>query len=123
MRAQGWGRIINIASNSFFMGLPNLAHYIASKGAMIGLSRSLAAEVGREGFTVNCIAPNLTKTEGTADLAARAPEAFDQIVAAQAIRRMAEPSDVVGVTAFLASESAAFLTSQILVVDGGLVKN
>ena len=62
MRTQKWGRIINIASNTFFMGLPNMAHYIASKGAVIGMSRSLAAEVGADGVTVNCIAPNFTRT-------------------------------------------------------------
>ncbi|MGL6044626.1 MAG: SDR family NAD(P)-dependent oxidoreductase [Sandaracinobacteroides sp.] len=122
MRASGWGRIINIASNSFFLGLPNLSHYIASKGAMIGLSRSLAAEVGGDGVTVNCIAPNFTRTEGTAAVADQEPELVASLVRAQSIPRLAMPSDILGTVAFLASDEAAFLTGQTLVVDGGHAK-
>ena len=123
MRRNRWGRIINIASNTFFMGLPNLAHYIASKGAMIGMSRSLAAEVGREGITVNCVAPNFTRTEGTARVEAEAKGVVATIVATQSIGRVALPDDIVGTVGFLASNDAAFLTGQTIVVDGGLIKN
>ncbi len=123
MRARGWGRVINIASNTFFMGLPNMAHYIASKGAMIGLSRSLAAEVGADGVTVNCIAPNFTRTEGTAVVEREAPEVVAQTVASQAIPRLSAPADILGTVCFLASEDAAFITGQTLVVDGGTIKH
>lgn len=123
MRARHWGRIINISSNTFFIGLPNMTHYIASKGAVIGLSRSLAAEVGIDGVTVNCIAPNFTRTEGTAIVEREAPEIVAQTVAAQAIPRVALPADVLGAVRFLASDAAAFMTGQTLVVDGGTVKH
>ncbi|OYU74644.1 MAG: dehydrogenase [Alphaproteobacteria bacterium PA3] len=123
MRERGWGRIINISSNTFFMGLPNMAHYIASKGAVIGLSRSLAAEVGADGVTVNCIAPNFTRTEGTAIVEREAPEVVAQTVASQAIPRVAVPADLLGTVSFLASDAAAFMTGQTLVVDGGTVKH
>jgi NAD(P)-dependent dehydrogenase (short-subunit alcohol dehydrogenase family) len=123
MRARGWGRIINISSNTFFMGLPNMTHYIASKGAMIGLSRALSAEVGVDGVTVNCIAPNFTRTEGTAVVERAAPEVVAQTIAAQAIPRVALPADLLGVVSFLASDAAAFITGQTLVVDGGTVKH
>lgn len=123
MRARGWGRVINIASNTFFMGLPNMAHYIASKGAMIGLSRSLAAEVGADGVTVNCIAPNFTRTEGTAVVEREAPEVVAQTVSSQAIPRVSAPGDILGTVCFLASEDAAFITGQTLVVDGGTIKH
>ena len=123
MRERRWGRIINISSNTFFMGLPNMAHYIASKGAVIGLSRSLAAEVGADGVTVNCIAPNFTRTEGTAIVEREAPEIVAQTVASQAIPRVAVPADLLGAVSFLASDAAAFMTGQTLVVDGGTVKH
>lgn len=122
MRAAGWGRVINIASNSFFLGLPNLSHYIASKGAMIGFSRSLAAEVGIDGVTVNCIAPNFTRTEGTAAVAEAEPELIASLVRAQSVPRLAVPSDILGAVAFLASEESAFLIAQTMIVDGGQVK-
>jgi NAD(P)-dependent dehydrogenase (short-subunit alcohol dehydrogenase family) len=123
MRARGWGRIVNISSNTFFMGLPNMTHYIASKGAVIGLSRSLAAEVGAEGVTVNCIAPNFTRTEGTAVVEREAPEVVAQTIASQAIPRVALPADILGAVSFLASDAAAFMTGQTLVVDGGTIKH
>lgn len=121
MRESGWGRIINIASNSFHMGLPELSHYLASKGGMIGLTRSLAAEFGESGITANCIAPNFTETGGTRETAETRPELVEQIVASQAVRRLARPADLLGAVRFLASRDSAFLTGQTLVVDGGTV--
>jgi NAD(P)-dependent dehydrogenase (short-subunit alcohol dehydrogenase family) len=123
MRQRRWGRVINIASNTFFMGLPNMTHYIASKGAMIGLSRSLAAEVGVDGVTVNCIAPNFTRTEGTKIVEDLAPDVVAQTVASQAVPRVALPADILGAVRFLASDDAAFMTGQTLVVDGGTIKH
>ncbi|GEO01628.1 hypothetical protein NSE01_34600 [Novosphingobium sediminis] len=123
MRQAGWGRVINIVSNTFFMGLPNFAHYIASKGAVIGMTRSIAAEYGRFGITANCIAPNFTRTEGTAVVEAQAPEVVAQTVASQAIPRVALPQDVLDAVLFLAGEGAGFMTGQTLVCDGGTIKH
>lgn len=122
MKNKKWGRIINIVSNTFFMGLPNMAHYIASKGAIIGMSRSLSSEFGEFGLTVNCVAPNFTRTEGTAVVEANAPEVVAQTIASQSIPRVATPKDVLGAILFLAGEEAAFMTGQTLVVDGGTIK-
>lgn len=123
MKRAGWGRIINISSNTFFMGLPHMAHYIASKGAVIGLTRSLSSEFGRFGITANCVAPNFTRTEGTAIVEATAPEVVAQTVASQSIPRVAVPDDVLGTILFLAGDEAAFMTGQTLVVDGGTIKH
>jgi NAD(P)-dependent dehydrogenase (short-subunit alcohol dehydrogenase family) len=123
MRRRKFGRIINIVSNTFFMGLPNLAHYVASKGAVIGLTKSLAAEVGADGITVNCIAPNFTRTEGTRIVESEAPEVVKQTVASQAIPRVGLPSDILGSVQFLASDGSAFMTAQTMVVDGGTVRH
>ncbi len=122
MKKKKWGRIINIVSNTFFMGLPNMAHYIASKGAIIGMSRSLSSEFGEFGLTVSCVAPNFTRTEGTAVVEANAPEVVAQTIASQSIPRVATPKDVLGAILFLAGEEAAFMTGQTLVVDGGTIK-
>lgn len=123
MKKRSWGRIINIASNTFFMGTPNLVHYVASKGAIIGFSRALAAEMGRHGITVNCVAPNFTRTEGTAVVEATAPEIVELTVAMQAVPRVSKPRDIVGTVLFLASDQSEFMTGQTLVVDGGGVKH
>lgn len=122
MKRQGSGRIINITSTTFFMGVPNLAHYIASKGGVIGFTRGLAAELGDFGITVNCIAPGLTKTpsvESSDDLLG----IWDQLVASQCIKRKQTPDDLLGPLLFLASEDAAFITGQTLNVDGGWTRH
>ena len=122
MKRQSIGRIINITSTTFFMGMPNLTHYIASKGGVIGFTRSLAAELGDFGITVNCIAPGLTKTpsvESSDDLLG----IWDQLVASQCIKRKQTPDDLLGPLLFLASEDAAFVTGQTLNVDGGLTRH
>ena len=121
MRENGYGRIVNIASNVILAGTPNLAHYVASKGGVWAFTRALARELGPHGITVNSVAPGLTETEGV--LASKHAEAFDFVQMLQAIPRRGEPSDIAPTVAFLASEEAGWVTGQLLVADGGMSHN
>jgi len=120
LRRRGRGRIINIASNTFFVGLPTMGAYVASKGAIIGLSRVLARELGSDNILVNVITPGLTRTKGTVG-SGITDEMFQAVVAQQSIGRPGQTDDVAGVAVFLASELGSFMTGQILNIDGGLV--
>ncbi len=117
MRQAGAGCIINISSSTVPLGLPMLTHYVTSKAAVIGLTRSLARELGADGITVNAVLPGLTETEvenPAVDEARRR-----SLVARQCIGRKQVPDDLVGVLLFLASPASAFMTGQSLLVDGG----
>jgi 3-oxoacyl-[acyl-carrier protein] reductase len=118
MRERGWGRVVCMASTAFHAGMGGMVHYVASKGGVIGFTRSLAAEAGPDGVTVNAIAPSLVRTQTTTD----DPRAFDAVAASQAIKRTQLPDDVAGALSFLVSDDAAFVTGQTLVVDGGRVR-
>jgi 3-oxoacyl-[acyl-carrier protein] reductase len=118
MRRRGWGRIVCLSSTAFHAGMGGMVHYVASKGGLIGLVRSLAAEVGGDGVTVNALAPSLVRTQGTTD----DPRAFEAVAASQAIQRTQLPGDLAGALSFLVSDDAAFVTGQTLVVDGGRVR-
>lgn len=122
MREQEWGRVILVASNTFHAGIGGMAHYIASKGGLIGFLRSLAAEVGEEGVTVNGIAPSLVRSKGTIEGPHEELGLFEFVAQGQAIKRTEEPADLVGAASFLASDDAAFITGQTLCVDGGWVR-
>jgi (S)-1-phenylethanol dehydrogenase len=120
MREQGWGRIVNVASRTFWLPVPDMAAYLASKGGVIGLSRALATELGPHNITVNVVAPGLTRT---ATMEASTADAVFQMTAnMQVIKRTQEPEDLVGLVSFLASEDARFMTGQTLMVDGGLIR-
>ncbi len=127
MRERGWGRVVNMASDAFGSVLSGVTHYTASKGAVIGLTRALATEVGPHGVTVNSIAPGLTRTPGT--LARReaadpfAPDEFESFARGCAIPRVGEPEDVAGVLAFLVSDDARYVTGQTIWVDGGRLRS
>lgn len=119
MRRNGYGRFIAISSNSIGTAEQGLTAYMATKMAAIGFIRGLANDVAADGITANAILPSLTRTPATADI----PEEAKQLVwQQQAIKRLAEPEDIAGPIAFLASEEAGFITGQALVVDGGLYK-
>jgi pyridoxal 4-dehydrogenase len=121
MAAAGYGRIVNIASNTFMAGTPNFAHYVATKGASIGFVRSLAGEIGKDGITINAVAPGLTESEGV--LASEHNEGFAYVLPAQAFNRKGLPADIAPAVAFLVSEKAGWITGQTLVVDGGHTRN
>jgi NAD(P)-dependent dehydrogenase (short-subunit alcohol dehydrogenase family) len=119
LRAQRSGRIINIASTSALIGSTGFAHYVASKAALIGLTRAVARELGPFGVTVNAIAAGLIENEGTQQL--NPPVYLEEIVAARAIPRAMTADDLVGTVLFLASDSSDFVTGQTFIVDGGHV--
>jgi len=128
MKQRGWGRVINMSSSTFGLNVSGYAHYIASKGGVVGFTRAIASEFGRYGITANAVAPSLTRTPGTLGRAPRAGFAsmdneFDALAARQAIPHPQVPDDLVGTISFLTSDDAAFLTGQTLYVDGGLVRS
>jgi NAD(P)-dependent dehydrogenase (short-subunit alcohol dehydrogenase family) len=118
MRKGGYGRIVNLASGAPLKGVPLFLHYISSKGAVIAMTRGLAREVGKDGITVNSLAPGFTLSENVAkhEMHVKLGELNK---ASRAIPRDEKPEDLVGTVSFLASDDASFITGQTLVVDGG----
>jgi NAD(P)-dependent dehydrogenase (short-subunit alcohol dehydrogenase family) len=110
------GRVVNLASATVLSGSENWAHYVASKGGVIALTRVLAKELGRRSITVNAVAPGFTLTDASRGLV---PDAERYGVDRGALRRAAQPDDVVGAVLYLAGPDSAFVTGQTLVVDGG----
>lgn len=111
-----YGRVINISSATVFSGSAHWAHYVASKGGVIALSRVMAKELGARNITVNCIAPGFTLTEASLNLM---EDASSYGVDRGSIKRASQPEDIVGTALFLASEDAGYITGQTLIVDGG----
>ena len=118
MRKQGSGRIVNISSGVVFMGRPNYLHYVASKGAVVAMTRAMAKELGEFGINVNAITPGPVYTEVPRETVT--PEQREAMIRAQSIKRAAAPQDLEGTVVFLCSEDAAFITGQTINVDGGL---
>ena len=121
MRVRRWGRILNLTSNSIGLVVPDMSHYLATKMAVVGLTRGLATDLGPGGITVNAIAPSAVRTPTTAEIPGAAAF-FDAIAQQQAIKRPQVVEDLVGMAAFLVSDDAAFVTGQTIYVDGGLVR-
>jgi NAD(P)-dependent dehydrogenase (short-subunit alcohol dehydrogenase family) len=115
LRVKG-GAIINVASATVMSGSPMWAHYVASKSALIGLSRVMARELGDEGIRVNALAPGFTLTDASRDLI---PDAESYGVSRGALKRSLQPEDIVGTAVFLASAASAMITGQTVIVDGG----
>jgi pyridoxal 4-dehydrogenase len=121
MREAGYGRIVQIASNAFYAGTPNMGPYLAAKGGVVGLTRALATELGRYGITANAVAPGITRTEAVMESPHK--DALDFVQALQAIPRHAYPPDIAPAVAFLASEESAWVTGQVLVADAGHIRD
>ena len=119
MKARGGGRIVNISSGVAFKGNPWFAHYVASKGAVVSLTRALATELGRHNVLVNSVAPGFTLSDGVVGNPALVAGAREPSLRGRVLARDMMPSDVVGAVAFFAGPDSAFITGQTLVVDGG----
>jgi NAD(P)-dependent dehydrogenase (short-subunit alcohol dehydrogenase family) len=116
----GWGRIVNISSSSAHSGTPYMAHYVAAKSAVNGLTKSLALEYGPAGITVNAVPPGFIDTPMLRGAEARGLLGDVQAsIDATPVRRMGRPEDIAAACAFLASEEAGYITGQILGVNGG----
>lgn len=122
MRAQGWGRIVNVTSITLTGGWENLAPYVQSKGSLLGLTRAWAREFGKWGITCNAIAPGAFPTD--AEKIHADPEGYQKFVLDhQAIKRRGTPHDIAATILFLVSEGASFITGQNIAVDGGWSMN
>lgn len=115
--ASSAGRIVNIASRTFFTAPPGQLAYIASKGAVVGLTRVLARELGPSGVTVNAAMPGQVSTPGTREHSGE--EIFDATMRNQAIQQRVQPEDLAALVAFLVSDDARLITGQTLICDGG----
>ena len=114
LRESDGGAIVNLTSETAFTGSPGIAHYVASKGALISLTRALARELGDQGIRVNAVAPGYVPTEGSRSMT---PGGYDP--AATPLGRVGEPGDLLGAIGFLLSDDSGFVTGQTLLVNGG----
>jgi 3-oxoacyl-[acyl-carrier protein] reductase len=112
-----WGRIINVTSVSGLSGNPGQANYAAAKAGLVGLTKSVAKEVGSRGITVNAVAPGFIETDMTDELGEAVIEA---VLPAITLGRLGTPEDVAAAVGYLASDAGGYVTGQVLVVDGGL---
>ena len=119
MRKARHGRIINIVSGAALKGVPNLLPYVASKGALIAMTRALARELGSDGITVNAVAPGFTLTERILNSPEKLQAMAEPSRRSRAIPRDELPEDLAGAVCFLAGDDSAFMTGQTIVVDGG----
>ncbi len=119
MKAQKYGKIINIASDTMMKGTTLFAHYVSSKGGVVAFTRAIAKELGESGICANSVAPGLTCTDVMRAKEDFSIKRFDRSVAARAIPRIQEPEDLTGTIIYLASSDSDFVTGQCIVVNGG----
>ena len=118
MRRQKYGKIVNIASGTLFKGSPGMMQYVASKGAVVAMTRVMARELGADNVCVNCVAPGLTLSEGVTESDVHMAGVAGNL-ATRCFKREEQPQDLVGAILFLSSAESDFVTGQTLVVDGG----
>jgi 3-oxoacyl-[acyl-carrier protein] reductase len=111
------GRVINVASRTYFLANPGQMAYVAAKGAVMGMTRVMAKEMGDDNITVNAVAPGMIATEGT--MAHSNEEAFNRVMQNQAIKKRGKPEHLAALIAFLASDDAEMITGQMILCDGG----
>jgi len=122
MREKGYGKIINIGSGTVFRGLPQMMHYVTSKGAVSAFTRSLSRAVGTDGICVNTLAPGFTLSDSVVENnPTHVNSSRDNAIQRRAIKRDAYPKDLLGALVFLASADSDFITGQTIAVDGGAV--
>jgi NAD(P)-dependent dehydrogenase (short-subunit alcohol dehydrogenase family) len=116
----GYGKIINIASGTAYRGIPHMAHYVTSKGAMLGFTRALSRDLGKHGIRVNTLAPGLILSDTVIENSKEhLAEMRDAILAARSIKRDGHPKDLIGALVFLASAESDFVAGQTISVCGG----
>jgi NAD(P)-dependent dehydrogenase (short-subunit alcohol dehydrogenase family) len=121
MLAAGWGRIVTISSSSAQSGAPNMAHYAASKGGVIGLTKALAVELARSGITVNTIPPSLVDTPMAREAEVRGDfPGVDVVGPMVPLGRAGTPADIAAACSFLCSDGGSYITGQIIGVNGGM---
>lgn len=126
LKASEAGRIVNLTSTTWLSGPRYLLHYVTSKAALVGLTRALASELGDDRITVNAVATGRTLTEGVQEWIEEGHMAMDEIHVSrqsQPIKRLGESWEVAAAVAFLASDDAAYITGQVIIVDGGRNKH
>jgi len=122
MRAQGYGKIINIGSGTAYRGIPWMLHYVTSKGGIMAFTRALARELGEHGIRVNTLAPGFTLSDTVvAQNPKHVTSARERAVASRSLKRDETPADLLGALVFLASADSDFVTGQTIAVDGGNV--
>jgi NAD(P)-dependent dehydrogenase (short-subunit alcohol dehydrogenase family) len=122
MKARGYGKIINIGSGTVFRGIPQMVHYVTSKGAVSAFTRSLSRAVGTDGICVNTLAPGFTLSDSVVENnPTHVKSSRDNAIQRRAIKRDAYPADLIGALIFLASSDSDFITGQTIAVDGGAV--
>ncbi len=115
MKQAGKGKVINLTSEVFFTGSQGFVHYVATKGAVVGLTRALAIELGPHNICINAVAPGFTDTEASRTIA----DVTKYDTSKTPLRRLGVAEDIVGATLFLSSDAADFITGQTILVDGG----
>ena len=123
MKQQAFGRIINLSSDTIWLGTPYLVHYVTSKMGVVGFTRALATEVGKYGVTVNAITLGLTATQRPPGTRLTQGNILAHVLPPQAIERAETPEDIARIVSFLASEASSIITGQTINVDGGVARH